>query len=182
MSSAFKFIFLVYLTSLFSIFSFAANPGATQEMAKVNVMTAEAQRVVTFFNSLNKDSLHLADEFYDENVEFQDPIHQLKGSKAIKEYYGELYKNAEKVHFEFTNAVSQGSTHVLVWNMHLKTNSLNSGKEFSVTGNSLIIFGGKDNKVIYHRDYFDMGEFVYERVPVLKNIINFIKQKMSGGK
>ena len=30
----------------------------------------------------------------------------------------------------------------------------------------------------YHRDYFDMGEFIYERVPVLGSVIRAIKRRL----
>ena len=48
----------------------------------------------------------------------------------------------------------------------------------AVDGISTIRFGGKEGKAVYHRDYYDMGEFVYERIPVVKNIIKLIKKKM----
>jgi len=35
-----------------------------------------------------------------------------------------------------------------------------------------------DGRVNDHRDYFDMGEFIYERVPVLGRIIRAIKNRL----
>jgi hypothetical protein len=34
---------------------------------------------------------------------------------------------------------------------------------------------------MFHRDYFDLGEFVYERIPVLNSVVKFIKNRMKGG-
>mgnify|MGYP001788744818 CR=1 FL=1 len=62
----------------------------------------------------------------------------------------------------------------------MRAPSLNSGREITVDGVSLITFGGREGKVISHRDYFDMGEFIYERVPILSTVIRIIKNKMSG--
>jgi hypothetical protein len=62
--------------------------------------------------------------------------------------------------------------------MYLKTPSFNSGKELTVDGVSLITFGGKHGKAIDHRDYFDMGEFIYERVPLLGSAVRLLKNKM----
>lgn len=64
--------------------------------------------------------------------------------------------------------------------MRLKTPALNSGMTFSVDGSSLIEFSGPEGKAISHRDYFDMGEFVYERIPILKLIIQAIKKRLAG--
>ncbi|HDY7901818.1 TPA: nuclear transport factor 2 family protein, partial [Vibrio vulnificus] len=33
-------------------------------------------------------------------------------------------------------------------------------------------------KVIYHRDYFDLGEMLYENLPLLGGIIRAIKQRL----
>ena len=48
--------------------------------------------------------MDLVDQFYEQTAHFQDPIHQLKGVSAIRDYYQKLYENAELVQFEFLNA------------------------------------------------------------------------------
>jgi ketosteroid isomerase-like protein len=143
-------------------------------------MATNLQKAKDTFDNLNKDNMNLVEDFYDQDAVFQDPVHKIKGTKAIREYYTGLYKNVDAIRFEYRNASESGNFVTLEWRMHLKTPSLNSGKELTVDGVSLITFGGKEGKVIAHRDYFDMGEFVYERVPVLSSIVGFIKKKMKG--
>ena len=53
---------------------------------------------------------------------------------------------------------------------------LNKGKEFVVQGVSEIHF--ENNLVTYHRDYFDMGEMVYERIPIFGWITKKIKNRL----
>jgi hypothetical protein len=137
---------------------------------------AKAQQ---FFQKFDKDHVALVDDFYDKNVEFQDPVHSLKGVAAVREYYRNLYKNVDSIRFEFSPGAATDDRVILVWRMFLKSASLNGGKEFSVDGTSVIRFGGPEGKAVYHRDYFDMGEFVYERIPLLKSVIHFIKDKMA---
>lgn len=127
------------------------------------------------FEHLDKDSMHLIDEFYDQNVEFIDPIGQMKGSKNIKRYYQELYKNVKTIRFDFSEFVENGDTIVGVWKMTLVTPKLNSGDPIVVDGNSVIKF--KNGKAIYHRDFFDMGEFIYENIPVLGFLVKKIKER-----
>lgn len=138
---------------------------------------SNVDKVKNIFNGLNKNTMHLIDDFYHRNVVFQDPIEKINGSENIKRYYERMYENAEAVSFDFTDIIEQGDTVVAVWNMTLKTAALNGGEPFSVEGNSVIKF--TDGKAIYHRDYFDMGDFIYKRVPVLSFIINKINEKMS---
>ncbi|MEZ4815014.1 MAG: nuclear transport factor 2 family protein [Bdellovibrionota bacterium] len=131
-----------------------------------------------FFSKLSPKTMNLVEEFYDEKILFQDPLGKISGLKAMKDYYSHLYEGAEYVHFEFDRQLKSGNEEVLFWKMTLKSKNLNSGKEYSVTGNSHMIFSTQSHKCVYHRDYFDMGSFVYERIPFLKNIIHFVKGKM----
>ncbi|RYZ71788.1 MAG: nuclear transport factor 2 family protein [Proteobacteria bacterium] len=132
-----------------------------------------------FFKNLSAETLHLVDEFYDPAVQFVDPIHELQGSSAVKAYYKKLYENADRVEFSFSESIEQKDSVLLVWTMTLQTKALNGGKPYSVDGNSLLHFGGGQGKVVYHRDYFDLGAFVYERLPILRSIITVIKKQMS---
>ena len=131
-----------------------------------------------FFSKLDANHMNLVDEFYDDKVSFQDPLGEIKGVAGVKDYYTGLYKNVESIRFEFTGQIQNGNEEVLFWVMYLKTKNLNGGKEFAVEGNSHFTFSTTSQKCIYHRDYFDMGEFIYERVPVLKNVIHFVKDKL----
>lgn len=127
------------------------------------------------FEKLSKDSMHLIPEFYAEDVEFVDPVGKIKGSKNITKYYENMYKNVKSIKFEFSNFVESGDMVVGVWKMTLVTDKLNGGEPIAVDGNSVIKF--KDGKAIYHRDYFDMGAFVYENVPVLGFVVKKIKDR-----
>ena len=134
-------------------------------------------KVRFFYEKLNKDSMHLVEEFYDPQIDFIDPIHSLKGSDKMREYYANLYKNAEDVKFEFTDFVQANEKVVAVWKMTLKTEKLNGGEPYTVEGNSVIHFG-PSGKAVYHRDYFDLGAFVYEKIPVVGYVVKKIKNRM----
>ena len=53
---------------------------------------------------------------------------------------------------------------------------INKSEPYQVEGISVIQV--QDEKIIYQRDYYDMGELMYEKLPVLKQVIHFIKRKM----
>ncbi len=153
---------------LYSTFTFAA-----EDLSKMT----NAEKVVWSFNTLNKDNLsEVVDQFYHEELEFSDPVEKIKGREQMKKYYSNMYKNVKEIKFDFGEMVSQGDTVVGVWVMTLKTDSLNDGEPFSVEGNSVIRF--KDGKAIYHRDYFDMGAFIYERIPVVGWMVRKVKSKL----
>ncbi len=39
--------------------------------------------------------------------------------------------------------------------------------------------GVSDDSIIYHKDYYDLGEMVYEHVPILGFVIKKIKGKLA---
>jgi ketosteroid isomerase-like protein len=133
------------------------------------------EKVEYTFQKLDKNSMHLVDEFYHEDIEFHDPVGTVKGRRKMKAYYENMYQNAKSVEFDFTNFVESGDMIVGVWKMTLVTDKLNGGGPIVVDGNSVIRF--KDGKAIYHRDYFDMGAFIYENIPVLGFLVKKIKER-----
>jgi hypothetical protein len=145
-------------------------------------MSSKIKKAKDAFNQLDINNLDVVDDFYDKKAVFQDPIHKIKGVSAIRNYYKGLYSKVDSIIFKFNHASESNGVVTLEWTMLLKTPVLNFGKQISLDGVSIIKFGGKEGKVVFHRDYFDLGEFVYERIPVLSTIIKVIKSKMKGRK
>ena len=54
---------------------------------------------------------------------------------------------------------------------------LNSAQPIQVQGHSLLKMA--DDKVIYHRDYVDLGAMLYEHIPLLGKVIRTIKARAS---
>lgn len=94
----------------------------------------------------------------------------------MKKYYKNMYQNVKYLRFDFSEFHVSGDTVIGVWKMTLKTDKLKGGEEIVVDGNSVIKFD-QDGKAVYHRDYFDMGAFVYENIPVVGYVIRNIKSR-----
>lgn len=165
-------IFIFTLTLFISTNVFSQNPGDSVANLKV-------QKIEKIFNGLNNNTMNLVNEFYHEKAIFEDPLGSHNGVAEIRKYYENLYKNVQEIRFDFSSYVCQNNECVAIWTMHLKTKGLNGGNPTALKGNSFIRFDD-NNMVIYHRDYFDMGEFIYEHIPILKNIISFVKNQLKG--
>jgi limonene-1,2-epoxide hydrolase len=134
--------------------------------------------ISAFFNGFNKDTPHLLDEFYAPDVEFHDPVSEIRGIVGIRAYYAKMYENLISIRFDFDREVEQGGEVFAPWVMHMRHKALAGGKEIVVPGVSHFRF--KDGKAVYHRDYFDMGAFVYEHVPVIGAGVRYVKKKVAG--
>ena len=150
----------------------------TVRRASGTPMTAAKDRIYAFFNNLRRDALHLVDEFYDENVEFIDPLGSHDGVAAVRKYYAGLYENVTAIRFEFGPMIEEGDTVSAPWQMHLSARTLNGGRPIGVPGISYIRFNLSTGKAIYHRDYFDMGAFIYEHVPVLGSVVRMVNRRL----
>ncbi len=145
----------------------------------LNTQNQQAQRIEKVFNELRADNIDILDGFYAQKTLFIDPIGEHRGLKEVKAYYQGIYQGVEDIRFEFSEIISNGNHHVAVWKMILTTPNLNSGKPVILHGNSVIKFND-DGLVSYHRDYFDMGEFIYQHIPVLGSLIKYIKNRLKG--
>ena len=147
-------------------------------ITNLNVALCNEEVALThkIFNELRDNNLEILDNYYHPDAFFVDPIGSHQGIADIKKYYGNVYQGVEEVSFEFKSEIGSNNKYFFPWVMKLKTPKLNDGKMFEVIGGSEIHF--KDGLVIYHRDYFDMGEFIYERISVIGFIVKKIKERL----
>lgn len=141
---------------------------------------SHSERIQNGFNSYQGPNTEVLDELYDVEVTFTDPLIHLKGLSKLKKYYQRAYAPTEQVHFEFHEIYESGGlTYTCEWTMHLTASSLNKGQAFEVRGVSVITFSPTSDKVIRHHDYLDIGDMVYERLPILGRAIRLIKKRLA---
>ena len=133
------------------------------------------ENFVEVYQKLNTNNLALLSSIYHEDVIFIDPLHQVEGLSDLHKYFAALYENLTQCDFVIHEVIFDGNQAAIYWHMAYKHPKLNRGKEVFVSGSSRI--SGEDNKVIYHRDYLDVGTMLYEQLPVIGRIIKWIKAK-----
>ena len=135
-------------------------------------------KIRSIYNNFDGKNLSLLDNFYDENVVFQDPMVSLVGRIDLKSYYKHSYQNVKNINFQFTDILRDENKYSASWIMKIVVAGLNQGREYTVNGVSVLHFN-ESGMVIYHRDYLDMGEMIYEHIPLQGFIIKKIKNKLS---
>lgn len=118
---------------------------------------------------------------YRTDIVFQDPIRRVEGLSELARYYAGTMENLQECRFEFgqiieTESAQAAGVHqaVLFWDMHYRHPKLAGGKLLTISGNSHIKF---QDKVFYHRDYYDVGAMMYEHVPVVGWVIQQLKKR-----
>lgn len=150
-------------------------------LAQEKPLDLTAQRSATIrqvFNELRANNTEILDGFYTADVVFEDPLGQVNGLNSMKEYYQAMYKNVQDIRFEFKDDAVNGDRHLSTWVMYLRAQGLNGGEEVAVHGVSELEFQSESSLVIYHRDYFDMGEFLYQHIPILGSVIKLVRKQL----
>ncbi|WP_438467432.1 nuclear transport factor 2 family protein [Marinomonas sp. PE14-40] len=132
---------------------------------------------ITTYSKLGINNLHLLKEIYHQDVQFVDPMHQLKGLDTLLNYFDELYTQVSHCQFVVEEVLEADSEAAIYWTMTFCHKKLNKQQPIKVQGHSHI--KSQDDKVIFHRDYLDLGAMLYEQIPLLGALIKSIKFRAS---
>lgn len=129
------------------------------------------------YQHLNSNNLDTLGEIYSDEIVFIDPAHTLNGLTQLRKYFEKLYSGLESIHFDFIDHQQQGDVVYVQWCMIMRHSRLRRGRPVSVEGVSRLEFDTKQ-KVKLHRDYFDLGEMLYENLPLIGRVILSIKKRL----
>lgn len=141
-------------------------------------MVSLSDKIQSTFNSFSGTNHSLLDSFYATNVVFEDPVTKVQGLPALKKYYAHAYKNVKSIRFDFSRILEQEKNCTAEWVMTINVRGLNGGEPYQVHGVSLLVFND-EGLVSSHRDYVDLGEMIYERIPVQGFVIKKIKRLLT---
>lgn len=141
------------------------------------LIDARIQNFLDYFNQLSNSNLATTDTIYHQDVQFIDPVHQITGRNQLVSYLEHGYQRLNYARFKAEQAAVTGDSGFLSWQMCFSHPAIGNGKEISVHGCSALRW--QDGKIIYHRDYYDLTEMVYQHIPVVGWLTNKVRQKMA---
>lgn len=133
-------------------------------------------RFCEYYRELTLENLERLDEIYAIQAKFIDPIDEINGLEKIHSYFHKMLNDCKYCHFDITDVVEKDDQAFISWTMHFAHPKLNHGSEINVDGSTHIKFFERIN---YHRDYYDVGQMVYEHIPIIKHLIKYIKNGLS---
>ncbi|ADG93285.1 conserved hypothetical protein [Arcobacter nitrofigilis DSM 7299] len=136
-----------------------------------------AQNYALFFENLNRD-LDINDYriIFSEDIYFEDPFQKINDLSSLIKIFNHMYETLEEPSFNVTEIITKENISYLRWIFKYKTSKISKEYELFM-GVSRVEFSSK-GKVVSHIDYWDSGVNIYEKVPVLKYIIKYIKNKL----
>ncbi|WP_413701481.1 nuclear transport factor 2 family protein [Psychromonas sp. KJ10-10] len=127
------------------------------------------------YQNLDRDNLDQLKEVYSEQIEFVDAVEKIKGLSALTAYFQHLYENMHYCRFIISDMIEQEGQACLVWRMEYAHQKINAGEMVTVEGCSFLVFS---EKIDFHRDYVDMGQMLYEHIPLVGRVIKGIKNRV----
>lgn len=139
-------------------------------------MSQVIENFCNYYEEMTKASLKQLDLLYSNNAEFVDPVHSIKGLDNITEYFEKMVSNINYCRFDIDEIIETDKQAFVSWVMHFSHPKLNSGRNIAVPGSSHLKF---KETIYFHRDYYDLGNMIYEHIPLVKSLIGNIKKRIS---
>jgi len=133
------------------------------------------EQLIEFYTRFDATAIARLDDIYTHDVVFQDPAQRLSGLPALKTYFAALMLDVSQCRFVIRRSEIGPTLATVEWTLYLSHPRLNRGHVISVEGVSLLT--GTD-KIRFHRDYFDLGDMLYQHVPLLGSAVRHLKRRL----
>ena len=134
--------------------------------------------LVRFFESITPESVSRFPEFYAENAWFKDPFNEVLGVDAIQRIFAHMFRQVDEPRFVVSERVADTQGVVLIWTFHYRSRGASNAEEYIIRGVSHLKFDA-DGRVVFHRDYWDTGEELYMKIPLLGALMRFLRRRLS---
>ncbi len=132
-------------------------------------------KLKVFYRDIPTTPLDRIHHIYDKDIIFKDPVHEIRGIDAMHAYMLTMCANVSEGRFEFLDQQVGNGNAFIKWNMHFRHPKL--GDELiSVRGVSHLQFA---ERIYYHEDIYDMGEMIYDHIPLLGACTRWLKQRLT---
>lgn len=128
----------------------------------------------THLSEASLDSIHL---YYDQNSYFKDPFNEFNGIEFIKKLFQDMFHQLQNPRFVFLEILEDKDQAFVVWDFIFSI----KGIKYKIHGSSHLKFN-QQSFIVYHRDYWDVGEELLLKLPVFKYMYKILRFKLSSTK
>lgn len=131
-------------------------------------------KLIHFFESISQENTVDLKQIYTDDVFFKDPFNEVNGIQNVITIFDHMFHQLDQPRFVVTTHVSQGDQAFLTWDFLFKMKRFNRNEQ-CIRGASHIRFAA-DGRVSYHRDYWDVAEELYEKLPLIGSVMRGLKK------
>jgi steroid delta-isomerase len=131
-------------------------------------------KLIHFFESISQENTVDLKQIYTDDVFFKDPFNEVNGIQHVITIFDHMFHQLDQPRFVVTTHVIQGDQAFLTWDFLFKMKRFNRNEQ-CIRGASHIRFAA-DGRVSYHRDYWDVAEELYEKLPLIGSVMRGLKK------
>ena len=132
-------------------------------------------RIIEAFEALTPAAVSQLGEYYTADAEFKDPFNSVRGVPAIQQVFSHMYVALDEPRFVVRDVVAQGDQCVLTWDFVFRFRRFSRELQ-TVRGASHLKLDAL-GLIKMHRDYWDVAEELYEKLPGLGALMRWLKQR-----
>jgi len=137
---------------------------------------AAVARFIDFYQHLKPDTLGWIEAVYCPTAHFRDPFNDVHGTAAIRRVFEDMFTMVQDdARFVIVEHVAQGQQAFFTWQFHFRLRRWQRSKHFCIEGSSHVRFD-EQCCVVYHRDYWDKAQELYEHFPVLGALMRGLRK------
>ncbi len=134
--------------------------------------------LVDFFESVSPETLVRIGDLYGADARFKDPFNDVKGVPAIEHVFRHMFTQVQAPRFVVGERIVQGDSAMLVWRFEFGVRVGKTLRPQVVNGVTHFKFDAQ-GKVSLHRDYWDTGEELYMKLPVLGWLLRVLRRRLA---
>ena len=140
-------------------------------------MSERLDQLSAYFESITEAKLPQLRNFYAPDAYFKDPFNEVRDVASIEHIFADMYVSLHEPRFVVHSKVEQGDEAFLTWDFNFRIKKYKPGVAQTIRGSSHLKFDEQD-RVCYHRDYWDAAEELYEKLPLVGGLMRFLKKRV----
>ena len=132
--------------------------------------------LVAYFENLTPAAVDDMGAYYDIAAYFRDPFNEVHNLNAIQAIFRKMYQQLDAPRFTVLNRYVADNGVTLTWDFSFQLR-LPGTPERRIHGLTLLHFNDA-GKVIYHRDYWDAAQELYEQLPLIGGVFGWLRRRL----
>lgn len=129
-------------------------------------------KLIAWYTQLSPETLPQITQVYCADAHFKDPFNDVQGTAAIEQIFRHMFEVMQAPRFVVNECIQQGPVAYLCWDFHCILRQ----RAYCIRGTSRITLAA-DGRVQEHRDYWDTGEELFQKLPYVGGLFRYLAKR-----
>lgn len=139
-------------------------------------MATPLEALLDWYGGLRAQDLDRIGSFYTADAHFKDPFNDVVGHEAIRRVFVHMFATTETPRFVIRDVLADPRRAFVTWDFDFGVR----GRRYLVHGATRFAFDA-DGRVSDHRDYWDVAEELWQKLPLLGGAIAWLRARFRAG-